>query len=82
MSKYYPLRDYLLTLKQSRCRMTFAEIEVVLGQSLPASARKYPAWWSNEIRGRHVQKQGWMDAGYRTVQLDLAGETVSFEQAG
>lgn len=59
--------------------MRFNEIEDVLGFGLPASARKYQAWWANDDReGR--QSSGWLSAGWLTDQLDLAGEKVTFRR--
>jgi len=82
MSRYHPLRDHLFRGNASRWKAAFAEIEDILGGPLPASAYKYPAWWSNETVGNHVQKQGWMGAGYRTAELDLAKRTVTFVKGG
>ena len=78
MSKYSPLRDHLLRLRTDRWDATFGEIEDVLGFPLPPSAYRYPAWWSNEVSGRHVQKIGWLGAGFRTSQVDIAGRRVTF----
>jgi hypothetical protein len=57
--------------------MTFHEVEGVLGFTLPDSARKFPAWWSNNT-GTHVGVSAWRDAGFRTVRVDVPGERVTF----
>ena len=44
-SVYDPLKEYLSGRSESVIKMTFVEIERVLGHPLPASARKYTAWW-------------------------------------
>ena len=60
--------------------MTFAEIESILDFHLPASARRYQAWWANNpIDGRH--SMSWLSAGWQTEDLDLASETVSFRRS-
>ncbi|HEV7276572.1 MAG TPA: hypothetical protein VGN80_09820 [Devosiaceae bacterium] len=60
--------------------MDFAEIEALLGFALPASARQYPAWWSNDpSAGR--QASAWLTAGWKTQELDLGNETVMFSRA-
>src|SRR5690606_13251972 len=56
------------------------EIEKLLGHPLPASAYTHPAWWSN-TGGSHVQAQAWLDRGFRTEQVDLAGEKLVFVRA-
>jgi hypothetical protein len=57
--------------------MTFREVEDILGFSLPKSARDHQAWWSNARQG-HSHAAAWLDAGWRTANLDLSGETVTF----
>lgn len=81
MSEYEPLRVYLLRLDPDEWRASFDEIEEILGFGLPASARKYPAWWANEIDGQHSHAWAWLDAGWRTIDLDLGGERVTFLHA-
>ncbi|HEY0853753.1 MAG TPA: hypothetical protein VGD86_02915 [Devosia sp.] len=76
-SVYQPLHDHLLFSGSNQVSMTFAEVEVVLGRPLPASARKRTAWWSNNAEG-HVQALAWLSASYRTAELDLAAERVTF----
>ncbi len=39
---------------------------------LPASARRYSAWWSNEREGTQVQAHAWMDAGWRVETSTLS----------
>ena len=78
MGKYDPLREYLAAAAQPLVKLSFGEIEQVLGDSLPASARKYPAWWANEESGTHSHARAWLDVRYRTQRLDLNAETVEF----
>jgi hypothetical protein len=61
--------------------MTFAAIEKVLGFHLPDSARKFPAWWSNNT-GTHVGVSAWRDAGFRTARVDIGSEQVTFVREG
>jgi hypothetical protein len=58
--------------------MTFADIERVIGASLPASARRYRPWWANEQAGTHIHARAWLDAGRRTTNVDLNAQTVDF----
>ena len=57
--------------------MAFDEIEAVLRFTLPRSAREHQAWWSNTRIG-HTHAAAWLDAGWKTSALDLAGRRVTF----
>lgn len=76
--KYEPLKRRLeSTFPPVETHLTFRQIEDVLGFPLPVSARKHQAWWSNTRHG-HSHAAAWLDAGWRTAGLDLAGEQVTF----
>lgn len=60
--------------------MSFAEIEDILRFKLPASARLYTAWWSNDST-RHSHSNEWLSAGWRTEAVDLGSEKVTFRQS-
>jgi hypothetical protein len=78
-SKYEPLHRYLTGVTGNEHEMSFAEIENILGFSLPASARKYIAWWDNPTDGKtHPYTYAWLDAGWKRGSLDLKGERVTF----
>lgn len=77
MNKYEPLYEYLKRSGQSSVRLSFAEIEKVLGDKLPASAYKYPAWWAN---GGHIQANAWLDAGYKVDNVNWNMQSVIFHQ--
>jgi hypothetical protein len=76
MGKYTPLKEFLLEQGKERVPMTFAEIEKVLGASLPASKR-YPAWWSNNEFNNTMTTE-WIAAGYQTEAVDVEGEKLVF----
>ena len=71
MGKYEPLEHFLKKQRTKRWRVAFREIEAMLGFKLPQSAFKYPAWWSNDETG-HSHAKAWLDAGWRTEEVDLA----------
>jgi len=77
--KYDKLRGYLAEQSSSGWRTTFGEIERVLSSELPASARRHQAWWGNDKR--HVQARAWLQAGWKTTDLDLSSEKVTFVKA-
>jgi preprotein translocase subunit SecB len=79
-SKYVPLRDYLREQTSAVAKLSFAEIERILGAALPASAREHQAWWANEKAGTHDHARAWLDAGRKTQRLDLNAQTVEFSR--
>ncbi|MGB3627286.1 MAG: hypothetical protein WA989_15745 [Henriciella sp.] len=58
-------------------RLRFVDIERILGFTLPASARRYSAWWANDASAGR-QSQAWLSTGWRTAKLDLDRKAVSF----
>ena len=77
--KYTKLRFYLETHPRREWRTSFGNIESILGFELPASARVYSVWWSNEKNeGRHSQAVAWSAAGWETAEVDLVAETLLF----
>lgn len=79
-SKYAPLTRHLSGLGRDEIRMSFMDIEQVVGGPLPNSARRHRAWWSNNPTNS-VITYAWLAAGYRTAKVDLAGESLSFVRA-
>ena len=77
-SKYDPLHSYLVNLPERSVRMTFSQIERILGFELPSSARRYNAWWANQRDGNHSHARSWLDAHYETQWLDLNSQAVTF----
>jgi hypothetical protein len=79
MSKYDPLTRWLNTLPPTSVLATFTQIEHLLGFRLPASARKYQAWWANETNPctRHRHALSWLNAG-RKASPDLTRQIVIF----
>jgi hypothetical protein len=77
MSKYESLPQFLSSARDSVKRMSFAEIERILGFKLPKSAYEHDAWWSNNATG-HSHARAWLDAGWRTENVDRAGRKVTF----
>ena len=77
MSKYDALSAHLKETNAPELNLSFDAVERVLGFALPASARKFPAWWANDASaGRHAN--AWLSAGYRAENLNLTGQTVTF----
>jgi hypothetical protein len=79
MSKYAPLADYLKKQRQDRVPMTFAEIEKITGAKLPPSATKHRPWWSNNPNNS-VMTRVWLDAGFESGEVDMAGRKLVFKR--
>jgi hypothetical protein len=79
--KYLPLARRLINETRSSVTFSFAEIEKIIGEPLPNSARRYRAWWANESQTGHVQALGWMTIGWRVAEVDFGNECVVFRRA-
>ena len=79
--KYAPLYRRLLATVGPEWRVSFAELEAILGFDLPNSARLYRPWWSNQKHGAgHSHALAWSAAGWKTRSVDLEAETLVFER--
>ncbi len=79
--KYEPLRAWLLGQTGAEIILTFNEIEDILGDELPTSARQYVAWWANEDPrlSQHVQCRAWRGGGW-TARPNLGLAQVKFRK--
>lgn len=78
-SKKYRKLTQLLTESQGNpVSLTFAQIEDIVGFSLPASAKEHRAFWANTTT--HSIALSWLSVGYKTVDVNLENETVVFEK--
>jgi hypothetical protein len=80
MSKYETLPQFLRQVGGAAHRMSFSEIEDVLGFKLPKSAYKHEAWWSNNDTG-HSHARAWLKFGWRTETVDLTKRKVTFRRS-
>lgn len=79
MSIYAKLAEILAARPGSSWKVSFPELERLIGSKLPSSAFKYPAWWSNNPSNNAMTKI-WLKAGWRTEQVDIAGQSVVFRR--
>jgi hypothetical protein len=81
--KYGPLYEHLKG-GPDVVNLSFAEIERVLGASLPASARDYRPWWANhDGSSKSPQSRAWQAAGFRVGSVRLGNDgSVQFVRAG
>jgi hypothetical protein len=77
MSKYDPLTTFLAAKAGREIRLSFAEIEQIVGQRLPEKSKTHRPWWSNNPNN-NVMTKAWLAAGYKTAQVDIAAEMLTF----
>lgn len=65
--EYAPLHRWFAALPERRCRLSFAQIEQILGFGLPRAARVSPEWWSSGDSRNHAR--AWEAAGFRARLL-------------
>jgi len=78
MTKYEPLGRYLREQHADSIAMTFDDIERLIGTRLPKS-QLHRAWWSNNSSNSAMTKV-WVDAGFRTEQVDMAARRLVFRR--
>jgi hypothetical protein len=79
VSKYFNLTSHLANLDAEAWEASFKDVEEVLGFPLPYSARQHRPWWANQ---GHAQSAAWLSACYKTANVDLANEKVTFVYFG
>lgn len=79
--KYAPLYRCLCERSGRQWRVSFTDIEAVLGFTLPESARVHRPWWSNQRnKGDYGHALVWQLAGWKTSAVDLQNESLVFER--
>lgn len=76
MLKYDPLRRWLVNQGQRSVTITFQEMERIIGDRLPMSARRYSSWWENDFNEAPHAK-AWRAAGFR-ADARQSEEIVTF----
>ena len=71
MSKYDPLTRYLKNSEDDIVRLTFVEIEDILGCPLSDSAKTYRAMWANS--SSHLSKF-WTNINWKVNHVNYEGE--------
>jgi hypothetical protein len=79
VGKYEPLADFLKKQPSGEVRMSFTEIERVIGGKLPPKAQHHRAWWSNSP-SNNVMTKAWLKAGFRSEQVDMAERKLVFRR--
>src|SRR5258708_3970640 len=77
MGKYEPLTEFLRKQALNEVQMTFGQIERVIDARLPPKAQHHRAWWSN-TPSNNVMTKAWLDAGFRSAQVDMERRKLVF----
>ena len=74
------LYQYFLKRQERSLTLSFAEMEAILGFTLPKSAYTYPMWWNPSAT--HTQSLSWTNAGYRAVNVSegIRAKRMTFEK--
>ena len=76
MTKYSPLREHLQSRTDSIWEADFEEINDIV--ALPPAAYRSREWWVNARSRKHGPANAWLQAGWRTWEVDLAKKRVTF----
>ena len=76
---YRTLHAYLRGRFADTVVLTFAEIEDLLGWTLPDAARVRTEWWGNDDADGSPQSRAWTQAS-RTATVRVFARTVVFER--
>ena len=79
--EYQSLYHYLENRFADTVVLTFAQVEALLGFTLPDLARLTADWWASPEAGAipSSQSRSWIEAG-RTATANLRAQSVKFER--
>lgn len=75
--KYIELLKYFENVNETSIRLTFEEIESIIGFKLPPSAYKHEPYWHPSKT--HTITKSWVDNGFKMFHVSL-GEYVEFKK--
>lgn len=78
MSKYDPFKEFLdgIDIEESEIKISFDDIESIMGTSLPKTARTDRTWWANTMRSNHAKS--WLMPGWKVDKVKLDQKVVLF----
>ena len=78
--KFEALKDFLIAQQSETIRLTFAEIESMIADSLCKSAYQYSAYWHPSET--HTLPNMIIDAGYTIENVDLQNQKIVLKKRG
>lgn len=81
VTKYEPLKNHLKfrAAFTDRVKLSFADIDGIIGDNLPMNAYKNEKWWSNTPTLEHAK--AWLDAGWKIGEVNFKEGYVVFQKA-
>jgi len=78
MNKYSPLKEYLTkrSPEGDHISISFNEVEIIIGETLPKTAYIDRPWWANTQRSNHAK--AWLSAGWEVDKVNLKDGVVFF----
>lgn len=76
--KFEALKDFLISQQKETVRLTFAEIESMIGMPLYKSAYQYSAYWHPSKT--HTLPNMIIDAGYTIDNIDLHNQKIALKK--
>lgn len=67
--KYIPLANYFSGATNASIKLTFSEIEQIMGQNLPNAAYLNKSWWK-KVKAPAKHFHAWVDAGYFVTEVE------------
>jgi hypothetical protein len=79
-NKYLPLEAWFRKQPASakKLKLTFEQVEKILGNPLPASAAKSKNWWANFMPKIQSHRTAWLNNGWMVTEFDQEARWVKF----
>ena len=78
-TKYQPFINYLKECGEDSIKLTFREIEDILGFTLTQKQKSNRSNWSNS--DSIALARSWLDAGFKVCSVDMKNETICFKKS-
>lgn len=81
--KYLPLDEWFRKQPATakKIKLTFDQVEAILGTPLPKSASKLTTWWTNVHPKIQSHRTAWLNHGWIVEEFDLQTRRVTFVRA-
>jgi hypothetical protein len=79
-TKYLPLDDWFRKQPASKkqIKLTFDQVEEILGNPLPKSAIKLTTWWTNVQPKLQSHRTAWLNNSWKVTEFDQQARWVKF----
>ncbi len=77
---YAKIAEFLSNQDENEVTLSFEKITEIIGESLPETAYRKNQWWENNEQGHPQTKHGWLDEGWRTFDVTIKTQSVSFRK--